>query len=155
MLPIPPVLLKMIGLALVAVGLFGYGYYKGKESGQKELDLFRAQVVATARAQADVAAHVAKQQKETNDEINKGYQSELAATHAYYRGLLAHAARSRAMPALPTTTGSTDATSSDTVPPAAVSIPLDGLHLAEDCALTTVQLVNLQEWVRRQGDIGS
>ena len=157
MLPIPPALIKWLGLAIALAALFGWGYIKGGEHARADLAAYKAQVATKIEAQKAVAARVTQEQQTTTKEINDGYQAELAATHAYYRGLLAHA-RTGTVRAIPAAAGGAHGPRADAVPVAAsqpvsapVAIPDDALHLADDCAATTVQLVNLQAWVRREG----
>ena len=157
MLPIPPALIKWLGIAIALGALYGWGYIKGGEHARASLAAYKAQVAARVQAQKAVAARVTQEQQTTTKEINDGYQAELAATHAYYRGLLAHA-RAGTVRALPAAAGGAHGTPADALPVAAgqpvsapVAIPDDALHLADDCAATTVQLVNLQGWVSREG----
>ena len=157
MLPIPPALIKWLGVAIALAALFGWGYIKGGEHARADLAAYKAQVATKIEAQKAVAARVTQEQQTTTKEINDGYQAELAATHAYYRGLLAHA-RTGTVRAIPAAAGGAHGTPPDALPVAAsqpvsapVAIPDDALHLADDCAATTVQLVNLQAWVRREG----
>ena len=156
MFPIPPALIKWLGIAIALAALYGWGYIKGGEHARADLAAYKAQVAARVQAQKAVAARVTQEQQTTTKEINDGYQAELAATHAYYRGLLAHA-RTHTVRAIPAAAGGAHGTPADALPVAAsqpvsapVAIPDDALHLADDCAATTVQLVNLQAWVGRE-----
>ena len=125
-----------LGLGL---GSFG-GYHFTADHYKKQLaDIQAAQAKAVAQATQSAAA---TQQKQTTitQEIGNAYSNQVAAVQRYYASRLRLPAAGHGTD-LPTPSQS----ASSPAPAASDAVP------ADQCAQTTLMLVNLQQWVKDQG----
>ena len=137
-------LLKLIGgfggqvyfyLALV-LGGFGAGFYL------EHLRFFNYQQevkIAGEKQQLETAAKI-KEQEIINDNVKQTYEARLTSINAFYSGLHNN--------------GSSSLSASD--PKATITINGETHNLllvAEQCAITTSQLVSLQDWVNQQVNV--
>jgi Na+/phosphate symporter len=98
---------------------------------------FKAQVEAAGKAAEAKAKETEARHEETRKEIEQDYQERLDSLHRKYADSLRHASTSNV--SKPTDTSrrvDEAATHSDP-------------YLVEQCAETTLQLVELQKWIRR------
>lgn len=127
---------RIIGIALVVVGLFGFGYYRGHHAVQVKFDAYKADVEAAAEEQKKHVEAVTAQQQQITQGVKNDYEKRLADLRAYYR---LRPNGSSVLPKLPNATSGTDAASSNDLP--------------YQCAITTEQLVTLQKWVNEQQQV--
>lgn len=119
-----------IGIALVALVT---GFVGGCVHEKRELDLYKAQVEATAAAQQRIADDINKANKQKSKEVASEYEKRIAAIRGSYRGLYNNGARGLS--------GNSEAAKRiDGFPSYSV--------LAESCAETTQQLVSLQDFIK-------
>lgn len=128
-------ILEKIGIAVAAtVVIFLAGYYKGYSNEHNKFLLFKAEIEAKATAQKEVVQQIEAKQKIITEGIKNEYQARIAALELRYRGV--HNSTSKhEVPRVPNSSSSANASSSD---------------LTLDCAITTQQLVSLQEWIKLQ-----
>lgn len=125
--------------AACALGCCAAFYLQGVRLQAAKNELVSWQQAATAQQQEESA----KAQK-LNEDIADAYRQNLDALHAYYA-----ARRVRTQPLslpacrLPAAAGSPDGEGANPLP--------DPARLEEDCAVTTLQLDMLQDWVREVG----
>ena len=133
-------LLKLIGgiggqvylyIALVFGG-FGAGYYVEH---LRFVDYKQEVQIAGEKQQAETAAKI-KEQELINENIKQTYEARLTNIHTFYSGMLD--SRSGAVSSVPNAT-----------------ITINGethnvLLVAEECSVTTAQLMTLQDWVNQQ-----
>lgn len=134
-----PMLYRIAAIAMLCISLFGYGYLKGLQHGELELELFQAKVEAVSAAQAARTAETIRQQQRTTQDISNEHKRRLADLTDYYNDRL----RSKrpginTLPAIPNTASGVDA---------AAAYPPSFIY---DCAVTTLQLESLQGWITSQ-----
>lgn len=108
--------------------------------------LWRSEVSDFASYRAEIGAAVAVQEKRT-DEINSKYQEITKATEAKHENDLANLRKYYAE-RMRTSNGSCAMPGISKPPVSIDAVPSDALPIAEQCAETTLQLVNLQRWVK-------
>lgn len=127
--------LEKAGIAVLATAtVFFAGYYKGFSHERDRSRLFKAEVEAKARTQEAVVQQIESKQKIITEGIKNEYQARIAALELRYRGMYDSTGKYQ-MPRVPNSTGGTDEASPNFV---------------LDCAITTQQLVSLQEWIKLQ-----
>jgi hypothetical protein len=139
-----PTVLRYVGIAGAALMLFLGAYIKGRHDVQVKFDGFKAEVAAAAKAQEDHNKQIQSERDLFNKGVVDGYKAKLAAANAYINGLRYDSSTGKLSTPSDSTTGSNGGTA-NLIPPTPV--------LAADCARTTVQLMQLQQWVQGQGDI--
>ena len=138
-----PTVAKYAGIAVTTLMLLLGVYIKGRHDVQVKFDDYKREVSSLAKAQEAHNESVQKQQTLLNKGVIDGYKAKLAAANSYVNGLHYTGTSS-----VSTTSGSTtgaDGYAEDGIPAAAI--------LASDCAATTVQLIQLQQWAEDQADI--
>jgi hypothetical protein len=132
MFPIPSVLMIKIGLALAACGIF---YFMGYSHEHKKFVAFQAEIAALGKAQETINAAKVKEHETISTSISNQYEARLSAVHSYYADRVQPNPSSGNLPAVSKPTSCPNATTADTVS-------------ARQCAETTLQLTELQNWVR-------
>jgi hypothetical protein len=133
-------LIKLIGGISGQVYIYGALVFGGFSAGfyveHLRFSDYRQEVqIAGEKQQAQTTAKI-KEQEIINDNIKQTYEARLTGVHTFYNGLL---------------DSSSNAVSS--VPNATISIngkAYNVLSVAEQCAITTTQLMTLQDWVDQQ-----
>jgi len=133
MFPLPISTWIMVGLAALALAGFGYGKYQHNQYIE-----FKAEVIATAKAQEAHVESIKKQQALVTKGITNEYEAKLNAVRQYYKS-----------------TSVWNNTNSGKVPgispaPSAADVIASYNVLAGQCAETTQQIVSLQSWLNEQ-----
>jgi hypothetical protein len=120
-----------IYIALLLAG-FSSGFYVEHLRFQE----FSDRVQLEAQKQIDANTAKLKEQEIINDNIKQTYEARISSIHSYYSGM--HNSGSGAVSSVPNAT-----------------ITINGethniLSVAEECSITTTQLMTLQEWVNQQ-----
>jgi hypothetical protein len=131
MFPIPSVLWMKIGAAVAFCAAI---YFMGWNHEHKKLVEYKAEVAALGKAQEEKNVALVAEHKQIAEGIKNEYEAKLAAVNNYYtRGLYdAHTGN------LP---------SSANAPSGATSNAAYA-ELARQCAATTLELAELQKWVK-------
>ena len=129
----PSVLWMKIGAALALCAVM---YFMGWNHEHKKLLAYQAEVAAVGKAQEVINQAKAKEHETISTSIANQYEARLSAVHSYYGERLLDAnASSSSVPTIPKPTSCSNAAPTDTVS-------------ARQCAETTLQLTELQNWVR-------
>jgi len=133
MFPLPSTLLIKIGAALALCAVM---YFMGWNHEHKKLIAYQAEVAAVGKAQEVINQAKAKEHETISTAITNQYEARLSAVHSYYGDrLLDTRASSSSVSPVSKPTSCPNATTTDTVS-------------ARQCAETTLQLTELQNWVR-------
>ena len=132
MFPIPSVLMIKVGLALAACAIF---YFMGYSHEHKKFVAFQAEIAALGKAQETINAAKVKEHEIISTSIANQYEARLSAVHSYYADRVQPNPSSGNLPTVSKPTSCPNATTADTVS-------------ARQCAETTLQLTELQNWVR-------
>ena len=134
MFPIFPSALWMkIGAALALCALL---YFLGWNHEHKKFVEFKAEVFALGKAQEEKNAAIVKQHEQITQGIKDEYEAKLAAVNNYYSVGVQSNSNSGRLPVSPSTTSG------------ATASPEYRL-LAQRCAATTLELEELQKWVKQ------
>lgn len=133
MFGLTPITLYLVIALAIAEALTFFAW----RSAVGELRLLEAQA---AVVEADNKRQIAQREQITEDTKN-GWKAALDATRRYYDKRL-RAAGATPVPGVSGTASVSDDAFRDAIPPAAV--------VAEDCAFTTLQLNQLQDWINKQ-----
>ena len=131
MFPLPISTWVMIGLAIMALAGFGYGRYE-----HNAYAAYKAEVIAVAKVQEAKNESIEKQQVLVNKGITNEFQAKLGALRNRYDGV--QYTSGSQLPTLSNPAGSINGTAA---------------NFTLDCAITTQQLVSLQDWVLQQASI--
>ena len=133
MFPIPSVLMIKVGLALAACAIF---YFMGYSHEHKKFVAFQAEIAALGKAQETINAAKVKEHETISTAITNQYEARLSAVHSYYaERLLDTSANSGSVSTIPKPAQCVNAAPANTVS-------------ARQCTETTLQLTELQNWVR-------
>ena len=133
MFPLPSTLLIKIGAALALCAVM---YFMGWNHEHKKLIAYQAEVAAVGKAQEVINQAKAKEHETITTSIANQYEARLSAVHSYYaERMLDPRPSSGSVPAVSKPAACPNATTTDTVS-------------ARQCAETTLQLTELQNWVR-------
>ena len=133
MFPLP--ILTYIKIAAVVAAL-GFAYYKGYSGEHEKFVKFLAEVAAVGKAQEVLNEAKVKEHEVISNSIANQYEARLSAVHGYYSDrLLDASANSGSVSAVSKPTQCVNAAPTNTVS-------------ARQCAETTLQLTELQNWVR-------
>lgn len=130
MFPLPITTWIMIGLSVAAIGGLGYGKYESAK-----YDAYVAKVELAAKEQELINKAKAKEAAQVNEKVKNDYENKLSIIKRFYGGL--RLSNTQQTGSVPGTTSSTDGTATDP-------------KFIEKCAITTQQLVSLQDWIREQ-----
>lgn len=126
-------LYKLLGVGLVAAGLFAFGYWKGYSSEHENLLAYKATIVAQVQQQEELNKSIAKQQQIKTEGIVNEYKAKLANIRANSKWVQYNPSTVQ----LSETKGS-----SGTFTAPSYSV------LVGQCLETTLMLTSLQEWVK-------
>ena len=132
MFPIPSVLMIKVGLALAACAIF---YFMGYSHEHKKFVAFQAEIAALGKAQETINAAKVKEHETISTSIANQYEARLSAVHSYYADRVQPNPSSGNLPTVSKPTSCPNAATADTIS-------------ARQCAETTLQLTELQNWVR-------
>ena len=129
----PSTLMIKAGIALAICAVM---YFMGWNHEHKRLVAYQAEVAAVGKAQEVINQAKVKEHETISTAITNQYEARLSAVHSYYsERLLDTGAGRNSVPTVPKPASCAHAT-----PTNAVS--------ARQCAETTLQLTELQNWVR-------
>ena len=131
MFPIPSTLMLKIGATLVLCAIF---YFMGYSHEHKKFVAYQVEIAAIGKAQETINQAKVKEHETISTSITNEYEARLSAVHNYYSERL-----------LDTSSGNLPTVSKPTVCPNAA--PTNTVS-ARQCAETTLQLTELQNWVR-------
>lgn len=100
---------------------------------------FRAEVAAEGEKARAHAAQIERQHDQITEEVSNAYARNIDALRAFY-GRLQSRPGSSGMSGIPAAPARID------------EIPADALPIAGQCAETTQQLIDLQEWLKQVGN---
>jgi len=132
MFPLPTALMIKIGIALAACAIF---YFMGYSHEHKKFVAYQAEVAAIGKAQETINAAKVREHELVSTSITNQYEARLSAVHSYYADRVQPDTSSGNLPTVSKPTVCANATSTNTVS-------------ARQCAETTLQLTELQNWVR-------
>ena len=132
MIPIPSVLMIKIGLALAACAIF---YFMGYSHEHKKFVAFQAEIAAIGKAQETINAAKVKEHENLSESIKSEYDARLSAVHNYYAQRVQPDTSSSNLPSV-------------SKPSVCSNVPAPDAGLARRCAQTTLQLTELQKWVK-------
>jgi hypothetical protein len=110
-------------------------YFLGWNNEHKKFVAFQAEIAALGKAQETINAAKVKEHETISASISNQYEARLSAVHSYYADRVQLNTSSGNLPAVSKPTSCPNATTSDTIS-------------ARQCAETTLQLTELQNWVR-------
>lgn len=130
MFPLPITTWIMIGLSVAAIGGLGYGKYESAK-----YDAYVAKVELAAKEQELINKAKAKEAEQVNQKVKNDYENKLSIIKRVYGGLRLSSTQQTG--SISDSTSATDGTATDP-------------KFIEKCAMTTQQLVSLQDWIREQ-----
>ena len=130
MFPLPITTWIMIGLSVAAIGGLGYGKYESAK-----YDAYVAKVELAAKEQELINKAKAKEAAQVNEKVKNDYENKLSIIKRFYGGLRLSSTQHTG--SISDSTSATDGTATDP-------------KFIEKCAMTTQQLVSLQDWIREQ-----
>ena len=129
----PSALWMKIGAVLALCAVM---YFMGWNHEHKKLLAYQAEVAAVGKAQEVINQAKAKEHETISTSIANQYEARLSAVHSYYSERLLDTGAGRgSVPAVPKPANCANATPANTVS-------------ARQCAETTLQLTELQNWVK-------
>ena len=130
MFPLPITTWIMIGLSVAAIGGLGYGKYESAK-----YDAYVAKVELAAKEQELINKSKAKEAAQVNEKVKNDYENRIALIKRMYSGV--RFTNPQQTGSISDSTSATDGTATDP-------------KFIEKCAMTTQQLVSLQDWIREQ-----
>jgi len=121
---------------VAALALCAAMYFMGWSHEHKKFVKFQAEVAALGKAQEQINAQKVKEHETISASIKDEYEGKLAAVHNYYSSRVQQPSPSRSN------------VSTVSKPAQCPNVPAPDTGLAERCARTTLQLTELQKWVR-------
>ena len=122
--------------AILLIGLVCGIFFAGWHTRDRDFTIYKDQIrIAAEKQQAQTDAKI-KEQEIINENIKQTYEARLTSIHSFYSGML-------------------DSRSSIVSSDPNATITINGqthnlLLVAEQCSITTTQLISLQEWVNQQ-----
>jgi hypothetical protein len=126
-------LYKILGIVGLVAALYGFGYYKGYSAEKARHDAFKAEIEASVLAQEKVNQQIIKRQDLVTKGIANEYKAKIARLESIYGGV--QYSGSAAVSSDPSTASRADEKTK---------------NLVLDCAVTTQQLLSLQDWIEEQ-----
>lgn len=134
---------KILAAFLAAVALFSFGFYKGHSGTQAKFDQYKAEVSAAAKVEQDRLDELAKRQSNISKKAEVRHEKSMASIRSTYAALrMRSTTGGGSVPAVPDTASQPAEATAHYVSVAP--------ELAEQCAQTTQQLIDLQDWVADQ-----
>ena len=130
-------LYKVIGIIGLVAVLFGTGYYRGYSAEKKRFDAFKAELVASAKAQEKINQQIEQKNKLIADNSKREYEAKITSLRLYY-DRLRHPDTNK-LPSAAITAHRVDEKTTDPI-------------FIGQCAETTLQLVSLQDWIKAVAD---
>ena len=140
---------SQIILIVTAGIIFLFGAFIGFKIGDARLRAFEAVIKIQTQAQEARTKKVEAESTKQTQEINDAYQAGITSLNQYYTKRLRDATIAQRLPAIPNTTISFNGPTSHAFLANDPKIA-DYDILAGQCAATTLQLEDLQKWVREQ-----
>ena len=128
----PSALWMKIGIALALCAVM---YFLGWNHEHKKFVAYQAEVAAVGKAQEIVNQAKAKEHENLSESIKSEYDARLSAVHNYYADRVQPNPSSSNLPSVPK-------------PSVCPNVPAPDAGLARRCAQTTLQLTELQKWVK-------
>tara|TARA_R110000823_G_scaffold204391_3_gene335375 strand:- start:122 stop:502 length:381 start_codon:yes stop_codon:yes gene_type:complete len=123
-------------MKLVAIlALCAAMYFMGYSHEHKKFVKYQAEIAALGKAQETINAAKVKEHETISTSIANQYEARLSAVHSYYADRVQFNTSSGSVSTVPKPTVCPNAASTDTVS-------------ARQCAETTLQLTELQNWVK-------
>ena len=132
MFPLPSTLMIKIGAALALCAVM---YFMGYSHEHKKFVKFQAEIAALGKAQETINAAKVKEHETISSSIKNEYEARLSAVHNYYAQRVQPDTSSSNLPSVPK-------------PSVCPNVPAPDAGLARRCAQTTLQLTELQKWVK-------
>jgi hypothetical protein len=126
--------------AVVVLTLFMSGFGIGHHLEAEKFDAYKAEVTSQSLAQQKLNETTITQYKQTTQEAKYAADIRVANVLALYKRMRLEHADSNNMPQAGATTSIADEYSPNNLPSSS--------RLAEDCAVTTVNFITLQEWAK-------
>jgi len=131
-----PLLPSALWMKIVAaLALCAAMYFMGWSHEHKKFVKFQAEVAALGKAQEQINAQKVKEHETISASIKDEYEGKLAAVHNYYAQRVQPSPSRSNVPAV-------------SKPTQCTNVPAPDTGLAERCARTTLQLTELQKWVK-------
>lgn len=130
-------LYKVIGIIGLVAVLFGTGYYRGYSAEKQRFDAFKAELVASAKAQEKINQQIEQKNKLIADNSKREYEAKIIALRNYYDRM--RNPDTNKLPSVAITTHRVDEKATDSV-------------FIGQCAETTLQLISLQDWIKAVAD---
>lgn len=124
---------KILGIGVITVGVFGFGYYKGYSSEHKKFVTYKTTIEAQVAAQEALNKSIAKQQQIKTEGIINEYKAKLIALRSGSNRMQYNTDSVQ----LPQTKGTQGTITAPSYP-----------VLVGQCLETTLMLTSLQEWVK-------
>lgn len=157
LIPLPWRLGAAVIVALAALSAaWAHGHRVGAAETGRALDDYRASVSNAVAKRAAQTVETQSRQSKITQETDDAWHQNLNALHAYYDGRLRQRAAAnggRAVSGVSSPAGGADAAAADARSGTAASAPDPVDQLERAAAVTTLQLLELQDWVTRQADI--
>lgn len=130
----PVLYTRIIAGVAAVIAVFGFGYWRGHHAVQVQFDAYKHEVEAAAAAQQKHVEEVTAKQEKITQGVRDDYKKRLADIAAFYSRVRPN--DSGSVPKLSLPASGTNGTAADNLP-----------YL---CAITTAQLVSLQDWIKQQ-----
>jgi predicted negative regulator of RcsB-dependent stress response len=125
-------LYKIIGIIGLVAVLFGTGYYQGYSAEKQRFDAFKAELVASAKAQEKINQQIEQKNKLIADNSKREYEAKIVALRHYY-DRLRHPDTNK-LPSAAIAAHRVDEKATDPI-------------FIGQCSETTLMLTSLQDWV--------
>ena len=132
MFPLPSTLMIKIGAALALCAVM---YFMGYSHEHKKFVAFQAEIAALGKAQETINAAKVKEHETISSSIKNEYEARLSAVHNYYAQRVQPDTSSSNLPSV-------------SKPSVCPNVPASDTGLIRRCAQTTLQLTELQKWVK-------
>lgn len=153
LLAVVPWYYRALAVALLVAAVWGHGWVKGAAHVEAKFDAFRDQVSAAGGVQKAKHEAVTKQGAAITASVGGEYAKAVnGVSDLYGHGRVRSSARSSSAPTVSEAPGRADETTADPRPGASVvtSGETECKALKSDAAVTTTQLLYLQDWVEQQ-----
>lgn len=138
--------IKIIGLCLAVAVVLGGVYFKGRHDVQVKFDQYKAEVTRVAEEQKVKIAAEVKTRTNITKKAEVTREKSTASIRSTYSALrMRNAASGGPVPKIPDAAADPDGAANHYISVAP--------ELAEQCAQTTQQLIELQSWVTEQAEV--